>query len=556
MSGRHLTLLSALGISLLAPAASASAVPLPGQSQPGFGISPARQDVTGTPPLPLAPTTVLNGTTRTVRVTVFPVILTQDLTGAFRFSPAPRDLNAAKLVLTVGPTSFTLTPGQSQQVALRWNLLPMHQPWVVPGVVYQGIPEQQTGPVHVISRLLGISFLRLPGNYRIDGQFTGLFPEETAPRVLRFSARVKNTGEMFATPSAGKLVVRDSGGNAVVSEPWAGSVILPGASVDFPIPINQVLAAGHYTATVNMRFGGPRSLTVPFTLTGPNQLPTPAVTIRSFNASGVVGSPAKVTARIISDGTAPAGVTLHLFLGLASQVGTNAPALATGQASFTNLAPGRVVSLSRRLGRDLRKGRYLVIGTWTDATGAAHSLQAEFVTTPAQSTWSAIWSVLEPILIALLALGLLVLVAMLVRRMVERQRRLETELAAARARLRGEPPPPTPPAAAPVAEAEPVESEPEPVESWARTPVQTVEPAQPEPEPASEPEQPTAAEPEPVNDEPAPVELEPPPLRASAPPAEPSAEPEPVATPAASDSSSGPPPDAWIPPWERDQREP
>jgi hypothetical protein len=412
-------------------------VPLP-LAGGGFGIAPARRHVIGQPGMALTPTTVFNGTSSGYQVSVFPAILTQDLSGAFNFSPTPRNLNDSKLVLTAGPDRFAMAPGTTRQVSLRWNLLPTGRKWLAVGVVFQGVAEGQGGSLRVISRLLSVNFLSLPGLNTVSGDFTGLYGRQVAPHVLQFVARVENTGNTFSGPSAGRLVIRDGSGKVVFSEPWAGDVILPGAQRDFPILARKVLPAGQYTATVQMQYGGEHSRSAAFTLVGPNQLPTPAIAIRAFSATGVVGGPAHVTARIVSDGTAPAGVTLHLFLADVRHSTPGASALAAAEISYRHLAPGSTTGLSRRLGNHLAKGVYRALVTWTDPTGAQHTLETEFTTTATQSLPAMIWAFIEklwPLWLGLLLLALLALIAALVRRILDRERRIEAELVAARREL-------------------------------------------------------------------------------------------------------------------------
>jgi hypothetical protein len=175
------------------------------------------------------------------------------------------------------------------------------------------------------------------------------------------------------------------------------------------------------------------------------------------------------------------------------------------------------VNLSRHLGGGLRKGSYRVIATWTDPTGAQHTLEADFTATPTRSWLDSLWKFITDnivLFVGLLVIALLIALAWVVRRMREGQRRTEAELSAARAQLRmarvhGR--------ATAVGERLTARDEPEP------PPVQTMEP------PSPEPEQIEIVEPsEPVRDEPPQVVTTPPaPARASAP-----------------DSD-------WVPPWER-----
>jgi hypothetical protein len=423
---------------LLVNIAVSGAVPLPGETG-GFGITPARRHVVGHPAVALTPTTVINGTNFTYDVKVFPVLLTQTLSGAFAFSETPRNLNDSKIVLTASPASFDLSPGARRSVRLTWNLLPAGSKWVAIGVVFQGVARDQTGPVHVVSRLLSVNFLRLPGLTLIRGRFTGLYPEQSGPHALRFLARVKNTGDRFWAPSDGRFVIRDSAGRVRLSEGWTGDVVIPGAERDFPIDVTKILPAGSYTATVSMRFGANRSRSTRFTLVGPNELPTPAIAIQGFNATGTVGSPAHLTAQLRSTGTSPAAVTLRTYLGASGAV-AGSPALATGQVTYRDLAPGSTTQINQALGGPLRKGSYRAILSWSDPTGAPHQLEADFTAAVSRSFLQRLWGFIKHhavLLIGVLALALLLALAYVLDRMRRQQRQAEADLAAAREQMKG-----------------------------------------------------------------------------------------------------------------------
>ena len=426
------TLALAVSVALLVNAAVSGAVPLPGQTG-GFGITPARRHVVGRPVLSLTPTTVINGTTSTYDVKVFPVLLTQTLSGAFAFSETPRNLNDSQTVLTVSPANFALSPGARRAVQLTWNLLPAGSKWVAIGVVFQVVARDQTGPVHVVSRLLSVNFLRLPGLTLIRGRFTGLYPEQSGPHALRFLARVKNTGDRFWAPADGRLVIRDSAGRRVFSRGWSGDVVIPGAERDFPIDVTKILPPGGYTATVSMRFGAKRSRSTHFRLVGPNQLPTPAIAIHGFNVTGTVGSPAHLTAELQSTGTSPADVTLRMYLGASGAV-AGSPALASDQLAYRDLAPGSTTHINQALGGPLRRGSYRAILSWSDPTGAPHQLEADFTAAASRSFLQKLWDFIKHhavILIGVLALVLILALAYLLGRMRRQRRRAEADLAAA-----------------------------------------------------------------------------------------------------------------------------
>jgi type II secretory pathway pseudopilin PulG len=249
-------------------------------------------------------------------------------------------------------------------------------------------------------------------------------------------------------------------------------------------------------------------------------------------------------------------VTLHLFLANSQSIGRGATALATGTVSYVHLAPGRVVNLSRQLGAGLHKGSYRVIATWTDPTGAQHSLEADFTATPARSWLDSLWKFIKDniaLFIGLLVIAVVIVLAWLVRRSRDSQRQTEAELSAARAQLRmarvhGR--------AAATGERLTARHEREPA------PVQTMEPPSPEPEQIQivQPSEPPRDEAPQVvttatpNGAATPEPAEPAVVSPPAPPAPPAPPEPPVAAP--------PPPAAtatesdWVPPWERTKPDP
>jgi len=418
-----------LALAAFPPAATAAAPPfaLPG----AFGLTPARRHVVGTPGTALTPTTVVNTSSSAYRVTVFPVVLTQDLTGAFNFTQTPQANAAARRVLRVGPDQFVLPPGGERQVALRWNALPPGVSSMAMGVVFQGVAEHQSGPVNVVARLLSVNFLSLPGAIPISGRFTRLVGEQFGHGVLRFLPRVQNTGQRVWAPTRGHLVIRNSAGTTVFHTAWTGDVIIPGAQRDFPIDVTQALPAGSYTATAQMNFGpgSIETISTPFTLVGPNQLPTPTIAVHSFNATAQLGGPATVTGVVASVGTAPASVTVRLTLVKVDPDGTQR-SLATAALPYLNLAPGSSRRVSRQMGGNLALGSYEAIATWTAPDGSTHTLEASFSALAGRSLLSQFWFLVTKhvkLVVALLVL-LLVAVTAMALLLKRRQRDLEAEL--------------------------------------------------------------------------------------------------------------------------------
>lgn len=408
------------------PAAAAQ-----GAADGAFSISPSRRDLVGRPPATLIPTRVSNTTKDTYDVRVFPVLLRQDLSGAFGFDDSPRPLMAARRILRVSASRFRLAPGQSRKVGLRWELLPLNARAAYIGVIFQGQRRVAGGgSVPVVGRLLSINFLRLPGRHHPKGRFSALRVIQSAPKKLRILARVENTGDIVESPKRARLTIRDLAGRTVYKTGWKGDVVLPRAERDFPIDLRKVLPAGRYTAQAVMRFGATRraKISTAFTLVGPNLLPTPGVKINDFAALGEVGRTAHVSGQVKSTGTAPAklGLALSLFRVTGGLAGDKPLAIRT--LRFSALAPGSTRSLDVDLGGRLARGDYRVVAKYTDPTGAPQEITSDFAATTRRGLLERIKLFFDRNT-TLIVLGIAVLViAALVFLLLRRQRRLEAEL--------------------------------------------------------------------------------------------------------------------------------
>lgn len=375
-----------------------------------LGITPSRRDLVGRPPKTLDPTTVFNNTTVDYRMRVIPVILTQESDGAYSFESTPRSLTRARLIMSGSPTEFLLNHGRTQEVKVRWNGLPRGGRAAYVGLVYEGTPTgPQSGSVPQILRLLSVNFLRLPGAVHATGEFTGLRGAQIAPKQLQFLAGVKNTGDVAESPSAGTFVVRDADGKVVIRQDWAGSPVLPGFRVEFPIPIKKILPKGNYSATARMNFGSSKGqqVSTKFTLVGPNELPTPDVDIPALQATGKPSEKAHITADVRSVGTAPVStrvsVTMYRFKGVRPE---DQP-IANQRLSIDDLAPGATRKLALDLGPGLKVGdRMRVLLRYRDGD-ELRTLEAGFVVAlptkrPSTGGGVSIWLVVGGLLVLLL----------------------------------------------------------------------------------------------------------------------------------------------------------
>lgn len=400
-----------------------------------FSISPSRRDLVARPPVGLVATRVANTTAQSYDVRVFAVLLGQDLSGAFRFSETPAPLRTARAILGLAPSRFRLAAGGSRAVALRWKQLPLRTRAAYIGVVFQGRARVKGGrAVPVISRLLSINFLRRPGRYHARGAFSVLHAGQFAPRALRFLPRVRNTGDIVAAPQRGRLTIRDATEHVVSRARWVGDVILPGAQREFPVDVRRVLPAGRYRATATMRFGGRRrSISRPFTLVGPSALPTPRVRISAFAAHGDVGEPAHLSGKVQSTGTAPATIDLTISLFRVTRGLPGPRPLATRRLRYTALAPGARRAVDADLARGLVEGQYRAVARYTDPTGAPQQITSDFAAAPHRGWADRLNRFVDRHALLLVVMIAVLVILLLLVLLLGRQRRLVSELRAARA---------------------------------------------------------------------------------------------------------------------------
>lgn len=349
-----------------------------------FSITPARRSIVGRPPVTLGTTSVGNTTAKTFQVKVFPVFLSQRLDGSFALSEGPLDVRRAGLVVSVGPTKFDLTPGARQEVKLRWEGLPKGTKAAAVGVIFEGVPKINGSPqIGEIDRLVAVNFLRLPGKFDSSGKFTGLRGEQTGPRALQFLPKVENTGEVVTTPRRTRFLIRDDGGKTVFQSKWVADIVLPGAEREFPIPIDRLLQAGTYTAVATMDFGRSlnQKISEPFTLVGPNTLPSPKVDVTDFSARDVLGQPVNVTGVVRSLGTAPVSTDVSVTLVRITNGQPEDKPLGSKRVPYKDLAPKSERPLALTF-PSVPPGNYRVTARYRDESGELQTLTSDFQPVP------------------------------------------------------------------------------------------------------------------------------------------------------------------------------
>jgi len=416
-----------------------AAGPAAAQSTKGsLGIRPPIVDVVAAPPRGLPQATITNTTRDAMKVTVFPTLLGQSLDGTLQTQERPDQLGAATRLLSVAPRAFTLEPGHQRTVAVRWlGTLPAAKAAYL-GVVFSGIPRRAaSGGVTFNPRLVQVNRLRRPGPYVSRGRLVGLRGAQAGVRKLRFFVGVRNLGEVAEKPRRTSFVIHDASGVAVLRTRWkAAPLILPGATVEVPVDLAEVLPAGRYVAQALMRFGrNPKleKIERPFALAGPNLLPTPALKLGDVRPSGTPGGPAHVKVTVRSTGTAPASGTLAVSL---LRLGGTKP-IARTSAAAQRLGPKRDVVRELDVGR-VEVGLYRVQVVLRDGGRVLDTRTEGFRVTAGRSFLDrykgAVAGVGAAVLLLLLLLALL--------RGWRRRAELERELAAARA---AQGPPPGPP---------------------------------------------------------------------------------------------------------------
>ncbi len=383
------TITTALLALLLAPPAAQAAAP--GM----FSITPARRDVTATPPLTLSPTLVGNTTDQTYTVRVFPVLLKQTRQGPFDFVEQPAPLRAAANVLSVSPRTFTLKAHSTRQVRLRWHALPPGRRAISLGIVFQGTPPSRAGaPVRTVTRILSLNFLRTPKAKKARGALTAVAarPDPLRRRGLQLVATVANRGGSVGLPCHAQARVRDAQGDVIRRVRFRGDVIAPQSRREFTIPLKGTLPAGTYRAAVSMCFGrgkhGRRLHgATRFRLVGPGLLPSPALSLSAFNAGGNPGETAHARGTLRSTGTAAARGTVVVRLYHRDGTSVTGRALKTVKVDLGALKPGQSAKLDAELG-DLDAGQYRATATYLASPGTPQTEVSDFTPVQTRSAFS------------------------------------------------------------------------------------------------------------------------------------------------------------------------
>jgi competence ComEA-like helix-hairpin-helix protein len=330
-----------------------------------FGAAPTARFLNAQPPAALGPVLVANTTRSSYRVRVRPVFLDQRLDGAFQPRLTRPALRAARRLVALGTSRFDLAPGRQQSVEVHWLAAPPDARSAAMAVLVEGQPRagpQEGSGVGARAAILSLSFMQVPGPLSVQAGLVALHAEQGPRGKLLLLSRVRNEGRELALPSGGRVVVHDAGGRVVARRHWGGQrldLVVPGATVDFPVAIDRLLPAGRYTAETSVRLGDRRtSQTTGFVLDAPNRLPTIRLRIASVDATGKAGQPVHVRLRVNNTGTAAAPLDAAVTLVRLGPGAVQEP-VAERRLRAGSVRPGRSGIVEGDLGR-LTAGPYRV----------------------------------------------------------------------------------------------------------------------------------------------------------------------------------------------------
>jgi hypothetical protein len=291
---RALSLLAVPVLVAAAPVAVANAAPDTGI----FSIAPAQESQVTAPPSVLPPLQVMNGTAQRLQVKIFAATLHQELSGAFTVREEPAQLAQARQALELGADAFTMEADSARTIGMRWRGAPDGERGSYLGVVVQGRPvtaaDEAVGSNY---RLLGTRFLRAPGPTTEDGDLKSGRVEAGPGKLLNFTERLENTGNVLSTPEETEVKVKRDG-EVVAQGRIRTLAMLPKATVDLPVTLPKVLQKGAYRAIFTARFGDGRTQRTAhsFRVVSPGVLATPGNGVPTLSPSGVPGIPAALPA--------------------------------------------------------------------------------------------------------------------------------------------------------------------------------------------------------------------------------------------------------------------
>ncbi|MCA1700468.1 MAG: hypothetical protein LC790_16840 [Actinobacteria bacterium] len=245
------------GVLLAVLAGSLAIAPAAAQApHPSISLTPSQFPGVLSGGVRIGPISLTNGTTVPYRVRAFPVLLGQHRDGGlFVRDDAASRARAARLV-AVQTRRFDFPRGAARSVLARIRRIPRSRS-LYGGVLFQATPRgKQSGQITNVLQLNASLLLDPPPalrrlSFEAD---EGVRAEPAGRRRLQLLVPVKNRGNVYRG-AAGELVVRDSSGAVVARAVLGRRRILPGATVELPATVRNLLPAGSYQLSATIRGG-------------------------------------------------------------------------------------------------------------------------------------------------------------------------------------------------------------------------------------------------------------------------------------------------------------
>lgn len=381
-----------------------------------FGLTPSIRTVVARPPVTFTPLVVTNTTPFVIDATIFVAPARQDAQGGYVPEEDASSRATAAGILEVSPKTAVLNRNSRIEVKLRWKKLPPGTRAAPVIVVVSGKPRRASGEVNTVYRLAAPHLMRLPGSLTHEFKWVSLNAEQGKQRTLLLTGLLKNAGDVFEAPKAIGLTIVDNKHRPVVQMRQKGAMILGAATREFPFVVKKLLPAGNYVATMRTRAAnGIESISKPFMLVGPNQLPTSSFDLINPRAKGVIGSNATVEVTLLNNGSKPDKAKLDFSVSRVSQGAASATPVGTKTIISPTLQPGERKIVTTQLGKlEDQQYRALIVAT-------ANGRKFDEVTTDFRPTKSEGSSNVP---IAIGAIGLLLLLGLLV--LLRRRRRRQS----------------------------------------------------------------------------------------------------------------------------------
>jgi len=239
---------------------------------PGLTLSPSRAEGVIVPGISVGPFGFSNSTSNAYKVTVLPVLLTQDRSGGVLVRDDQSSLARARRFLRPDVKSFKLRSGERRDVGGTVTQVPKDGS-LYGGLLFHAEPKGRQSQIIQTLQLNASILLSPPTTERRVAIGAGdVTADQKGNRPIRISVAVTNRGNTYL-PADGSIRVVGPKGRSEGTVQLGGQRILPGATVDLSGTLTKRLPAATYnleaTATMAGKTGRASGKMI---LTAPGQL--------------------------------------------------------------------------------------------------------------------------------------------------------------------------------------------------------------------------------------------------------------------------------------------